>query len=101
MNKAFDTIVGQKGLPKWFKPAANVLKNIKTGSLVIELPDKRSFLFDSNFVGPSGVLKVKHKDFFTRLLREGENGFSEAYIDGWWDTPDLLELLDFMLENKI
>ena len=101
MNKAFDTIDGQEELPKWFKTAAAVLKNIKNGSLVIELPDKRSFLFDSNSVGPSGVLKIKHNDFFTRLLREGENGFSEAYMDGWWDTPDLLDLLDFMLENKI
>ena len=101
MNKAIDTIDGQKGLPKWFKTAADVLKNVTNGSLVIELPDQRKFLFDSKCAGPNGVLKINHKDFFTRLLREGENGFSEAYMDGWWDTPDLLELLDFMLANNI
>ena len=101
MSKPFTSIEGQTNLPKWFKTATFLLKNIKVGSLIIELPDNRQFLFSSNMHGPKGILLVKNNDFFTRLLREGENGFSEAYMDGWWDTPDLLALLDFMLENKV
>ncbi len=101
MSKLFTSIEGQRNLPKWFKTTTFLLKNIKAGSLIIELPDKRQFLFSSNIPGPKGILLVKNTDFFTRILREGENGFSEAYMDDWWDTPDLLALLDFMLENKV
>ena len=101
LSKLFKTVDGQRNLPKWFKTAALLLDSISIGSLIIELPDKRQFLFSSENPGPEGVLLVRHKDFFTRLLREGENGFSESYMDEWWDTPDLLMLLDFMLANKI
>lgn len=27
-------------------------------------------------------------------------GFCEAYLDGWWDTPDLQVLLDVLLSSK-
>ncbi len=30
------------------------------------------------------------------MVREGELGFCEAYLDGWWDTPDLQALLDLV-----
>ena len=101
LSKIFKTVDGQRNLPKWFKTAALLLDSISIGALIIELPDKRQFLFSSENPGPEGVLLVRNKDFFTRLLREGENGFSESYMDEWWDTPDLLMLLDFMLANKI
>ena len=101
LTKLYDSTDGHSELPKWFKTAAIVLKNIKAGSLIIQIPDKRRFLFSSKNEGPKGILIIEHKDFFTRILREGENGFSESYMDEWWDTPDLLELLDFMLVNKI
>ncbi len=101
MSEIFTTVDGHRNLPKWFKASVLLLNNISVGSLIIELPDKRRFLFSSGNAGPDGILLVKHKEFFTRLLREGENGFSEAYMDGWWDTPGLLMLLDFMLANKV
>ena len=41
-----------------------------------------------------------NNDFFSRLVREGENGFPESYMDGWWDTPDLLTVLDVIFLNN-
>lgn len=34
------------------------------------------------------------------MLRSGEIGFAEAYMDGDWDTPDLTTLLEFMALNE-
>ena len=56
LSKLFKSVDGQKNLPKWFKTAALLLDNISIGSLIIELPDKRQFLFSSANPGPEGVL---------------------------------------------
>jgi cyclopropane-fatty-acyl-phospholipid synthase len=37
---------------------------------------------------------------FARMVRDGEMGFAEAYMDGWWDTPDLQAVLDMALLNN-
>ena len=68
LSKIFKTVDGQRNLPKWFKTAALLLDSISIGALIIELPDKRQFLFSSENPGPEGVLLVRNKDFFTRLL---------------------------------
>ena len=78
-----------------------ILKNMRCGSLEIILPDSRSFIFRGIEEGPKGIIFVKNNDFFSRLVREGENGFPESYMDGWWDTPDLLTVLDVIFLNNI
>ena len=87
-------------LPRWFNGISIILKSIRKGSLQIILPDKRSFLFEGKEKGPQGKIFVKNNDFFSRILREGENGFPESYMDGWWDTPDLLSVLDVIFLNN-
>ena len=88
-------------LPRWFNGISIILKNMSHGSLKLILPDKRSFVFQGKEKGPEGVIIVKNNDLFSRIIREGDNGFSESYMDGWWDTPDLLGLLDVILLNDI
>jgi cyclopropane-fatty-acyl-phospholipid synthase len=38
---------------------------------------------------------------FRRLLRAGNTGFAEAYMEGQWSTPDLATLLKILNENMI
>jgi hypothetical protein len=33
------------------------------------------------------------------VVREGNLGFAEAYLDGWWDTPDLQAFMDVLVAN--
>ncbi|MFN3577790.1 MAG: class I SAM-dependent methyltransferase, partial [Tabrizicola sp.] len=46
--------------------------------------------------GIAAELQVVHPDLFARLVREGDLGFCDAYLDGWWTTPDLQAFLDLM-----
>ena len=39
-------------------------------------------------------LHIHNADVFARLIREGDLGFSEAYLDEWWSTPDLQAFMD-------
>ena len=45
---------------------------------------------------------MHHDDLFARLIREGDLGFSDAYLENWWSTPDLQAFMDFIhhVENE-
>ena len=87
----------QLNLPRWFSSIFKMIQSPNVGSLIIELPDNRKFIVESKKAGANAYIVVKNEHFFSRLVREGQNGFSESYMDGWWDTPDLQAVLDFFL----
>ena len=94
------TTRGQSGLPRWFATTFSVLKSLDCGRLDIVLPDGRAFRVDGPVDGPAGVINVINPALFSRIARDGDLGFAEAYLDGWWDTPDLQSLLDMFLLNN-
>ena len=86
-------------LPRRFNNVLSLLQGLEQGKLTIELPDKQVFEIEGKASGPNATIKILNNDFFARLVREGENGFCESYLDGWWNTPDLIALLDVLLLN--
>jgi cyclopropane-fatty-acyl-phospholipid synthase len=42
---------------------------------------------------------VHQERFFQRFLRHGELGFGASYVEGDWDTPDLVQVLRWFLLN--
>ncbi len=48
---------------------------------------------------PHAVIWVKHPDFYSRLLKGGSIAAAEAYMDDWWDSPDLTALMELMARN--
>jgi cyclopropane-fatty-acyl-phospholipid synthase len=91
-----ETTVGQKNLPRYFAQVFEMTKKMNTGSLDFELPDGRIFRAYGKNPGPVSNLKINNSDVFARLIREGDLGFCDAYLDGWWSTPDLQVFLDLM-----
>ncbi len=91
---------GQKGLPRWFETFFAILRRIEQGTLEVSLPDGRVFAAVGTHAGPVGRIDVRNTDFFTRMARDGELGFGEMYLDGWWTTPDLQALMDVILLNN-
>ena len=87
---------GQKNLPRYFSQSFAVAQNIKAGRLDIILPDGRTFSASGAELGPIAILEVHNEELFARLIREGYVGFSEAYMDGWWSTPDLQSFMDLV-----
>ncbi|WP_162046630.1 SAM-dependent methyltransferase [Vibrio taketomensis] len=53
--------------------------------------------------GPSGqitaVVIVRNPAFYTRLLKGGSIAAAEAYMDGWWDSPNLTDVTELMARN--
>lgn len=90
------TTKGQENLPRYFDRVMAMLQGAEYGRIDFVLPDGRVFRVEGRNPGPAAVLNVRHPDLFSRLLREGELGFSDAYLDEWWDTPDLQAFMDLM-----
>ncbi len=64
------------------------------------LPDGRVFRADGGHPGPVAKMIIHNPDAFARLIREGDLGFSDAYLDGWWSSPDLQVFMDLVLSEN-
>lgn len=78
--------------------ALGALDRLDQGVLHLELPDGSSRFYGR---GPrSAALQVRDWAVFERVLRNGDIGFAEAYLDGQWHTPDLSGLLTLLAANR-
>ena len=95
----FTTTEGQKDLPRYFGPVFAKLKGIKAGRLDLVMSDGRIFRADSGTAGFEAEIRIHNNDVFARTIRDGDMGFCESYLDGWWSTPDLMAFMDFVHDD--
>ena len=86
--------------PRRLRMFRSILNRIERGAIEIELPDGRRLGAVGSQPGPRGKVVVLNSKFFGRLLGEGNLGFGEMFMDGWWTTPDLQDLLDVIMLNN-
>lgn len=48
---------------------------------------------------PQALIEVKNPAFYARLLTGGSIAAGEAYMEAWWDSPDLTALMELMALN--
>ncbi|MFW8636586.1 class I SAM-dependent methyltransferase [Cribrihabitans pelagius] len=87
---------GQKDLPRYFPQVFAKVRQMQGGQLDIHLPDGRIFRARGDGPGPVADLHIHHPDCFARLIREGDLGFSDAYLEGWWSSTDLQAFMDLV-----
>ncbi len=94
------SLEGQGNLPRYFAQVFKLMQGIEHGRVDLTLPDGRVFRAEGSKPGPVAAVVVHDADVFSRLLREGDLGFSEAYLEGGWTTPDLQAFMDFVHEDN-
>lgn len=95
-----DPLGTASALPRRLRIFRSILDRIERGTIEVELPDRRRFRASGSAPGPHGEMTVRNPKFFRRLLMEGDLGFGEMFMEGWWTTPDLQELLDVIMFNN-
>ena len=105
-----DRILARDGFsPDWPRPSAvgpglrllmYMFKGLRFGRLDVTLPDGELRSFAGTEPGPHGVLHIRDKRLMGRVLKDGEVGFGEGYVEGLWDSPDLAQLLAVMHLNE-
>ncbi|NKF21267.1 SAM-dependent methyltransferase [Solimonas marina] len=77
-----------------------MLRGMRVGSFDVVLPNGSTQHFRGDEPGPHGVLLIRSTRLLGYVLRGGEVGFGDAYIDGLWDSPDLAALLAVLYRNE-
>ena len=93
------TTDGQTGLPRYFPAVFKMMDALKRGRIDVILPDGRHFRAEGRDAGHVAEITVHNKDLFARIVREGDLGFCDAYLDGWWTTPDLMAFMDLIHDD--
>ena len=91
---------GQRDLPRYFAQVMQVAKGMGAGRLDFVLPDGRRFRAEGRHPGPVAEVIVHDPDLFARLIREGDLGFCDAYVEGGWTTPDLMAFMDLVHQDN-
>jgi len=91
---------GQQNLPRYFAQVFRVAGTLANGQLDFVLRDGRRFRVQGAGPGPVAEIRVEDDDIFARLIREGDLGFCEAYLEGGWTTPDLQALMDLVHQDN-
>ena len=73
---------------------------VKTGTLTLTLPDGSSRTFGGETPGPDAEIVVHSWRTLSRFLLGGGLGFSQAYIDGDWDSPAPNKIVEVTALNR-
>jgi cyclopropane-fatty-acyl-phospholipid synthase len=87
---------GQHDLPRYFSRVFSMAQQMQHGRVDFVLPDGRIFRAEGAKPGHVAELHIHTDDLFARLIREGDLGFCDAYLDGDWSTPDLQAFMDLV-----
>jgi len=75
------------------------LERLERGRLEVSLPGGRRHAFGETNA-PAVDLEVRGLGAFTRVLRSGDIGFAEGYLEGEWTTSNLPRLLTLLAANR-
>ena len=90
------SVKNQKNLPRYFGQILSIVQSLQFGSLVIVLPDGRKFIAEGRNPYPRAEWHIHNPAIFARMLREGDLGFADGYLEGWWSSPDLQVFMDLL-----
>lgn len=75
------------------------LRLLERGSVTVVDGGTRVSYGEADCGGPNAIIVVKHEDFYKTVFSRGSLGAAEAYMDGLWDTPDLLQVVRVFSAN--
>jgi cyclopropane-fatty-acyl-phospholipid synthase len=83
----------------WLRLARAIAERLQVGTLTIEVPGA-TYGFEGRVAGPDGYLRLNRPRAIQRFATGGALGFSEAYLEDDWDSPDLPRLLELFALNQ-
>jgi cyclopropane-fatty-acyl-phospholipid synthase len=107
--------------PAAARAAFGLLRQLRSGTLDLQLPDGTQMRFGSGADHepavtaharspessgrrlpnePRGAMRLRNWNVCGAALRSGDIGFAECFIDEDWSSPDLVELLKVFIANR-
>lgn len=86
-------------VPPVARTGLRLLQGIQRGSLLLELPDGRQLRCGSSNA-LTASMRLRNWNVFHAVLRSGDIGLAESYIQEDWTTPHLADLFRLLLANR-
>jgi cyclopropane-fatty-acyl-phospholipid synthase len=87
-------------LPRAARLFVGMLASLRCGRLEIIGPGRERMTFPGTLPGPDARIELLDWGVCGEVLRAGDIGFAEAYLAGWWTTPDLSAVLTLAAMNR-
>lgn len=87
-----------RNAPRSARIALSMLERLAHGTLRLRLPDGSTRSFGEG--APEAELTVSSWAVFDEVLRRGDIGFAQTWIDGLWDSEQLDQVLGLMVGNR-
>jgi cyclopropane-fatty-acyl-phospholipid synthase len=75
------------------------LQRMTQAGLRLTLPDGSQHQWGDQSSPLQAEIMVRRDGFFQKVLRYGDIGFGEAYVDGDWDTPSIANVISWAIAN--
>lgn len=95
-----DLSTGSSGEGVWRRTLLWLLAKASVGSLTVTDPRGRTLRHAGAEPGPAAHIVIVRWRTLRRLLTGGHVGFADAYLDGDFETPDLVALLTWAMRNE-
>ena len=87
-------------MPRASRLLLALFSRLRYGSLRLNTPEGIGFSFQGELPGPSACFDVLDWQACGEILRRGDVGFAEGYIDRLWETDDLVALITLAALNR-
>lgn len=87
-------------LTRWTRMGLIAAAATRCGSLTVRLPDGRRYRVAGDEPGPDAVIELRNERLARRMLTGGNLGVAESYLDGDFDSPDLVALVEWAAANQ-
>jgi cyclopropane-fatty-acyl-phospholipid synthase len=83
-----------------FRLALKLARMTTRGHLTVVLPDGSVHRIDNALPGPTAEVRLRDPRLPAKFLAGGSLAWAEAYVDGWWDSPDIRAVMAFAAANE-
>ena len=77
----------------------SLLEKMNKGTLYLTLPDGEVKMYGGADRNITASINILSPLFFKKIVLYGDIGFGEAYVDGYWDTDDITNVISWMILN--
>ncbi|SRR5579871_174881 len=77
----------------------SLLSKMELGRLNLTLPSGEEFTFGNGIENITANIQICDNNFFRHCLLFGDVGFGEAYVNGYWETDNISDVIKWFLLN--
>lgn len=76
-----------------------MVTKMQKGHLALSLPDGEEMEFGNGEAGIKAKIWIRNHAFFKSVILYGDIGFGESYVNGYWETDNITNVIQWFLLN--